>query len=184
MSDTVVFAFGRFQPPTIGHRMMFDKIKQIAKDNNSDHVIYVSKTHDRKNNPLAIEVKMEFLRKMFPDVNFVAADSVVRTPIEAAIALNKNYKNLTFVAGSDRINTLGPVFEKQNGIDYNYQSIGLISAGERDPDSDGIDGVSGTELRNAAISRNFKLFRRGIPGTLADNDAKTLMEMISTSILS
>jgi len=122
------------------------------------------------------------LQKMFPNINFVACDKVVRTPVEAAKFLNEKYKNLVFVAGGDRINTLGPVIEKQNGIDYSYDSIELISVGDRDPDSDGIDGVSGTELRAAARSGNFETFRQGIPASLDNNSTEILMEMISTSI--
>ena len=182
MSDTVIFAFGRFQPPTIGHGMMFQLIKNHAAAENADHVIFVSKTQDKKRNPLDIDYKMTLLQTMFPNINFVACDDVIRTPVEATKSLDGKYKNLVFMAGGDRINTLGPVIEKQNGIDYSFASIELLSVGDRDPDSDGIDGVSGTCLREAAKIRDFKSFRQGIPSTLTDKDTETLMEMISTSI--
>ena len=182
--SSVVVAFGRFQPPTIAHGMMFHLIKNLAASENADHVIFVSKTHDRKNNPLTIDVKMKFLRIMFPTINFVECDDTVRTPIEAVKSLDQKYENLTFVAGGDRIKTLGAVVEKQNGIDYNFKSIELLSVGDRDPDSDGIEGISATQLRNAAKSQDFETFRQGIPVILKDDDARTLMEMISTSIIS
>lgn len=182
MSDTVVFAFGRFQPPTIGHGMMFQLIKNYAAAENADHVIFVSKTQDKKRNPLTIDYKMLLLGKMFPNINFVACDDIVRTPVEAAKFLNQKYKNLVFMAGKDRIDTLGPVIEKQNGIDYNYDSIELISAGDRDPDSDAIDGVSATDARQAANEGDFNRFRKFIPAALDDQNVKFLLEVISNAI--
>lgn len=182
MSDTVVFAFGRFQPPTIAHGMMFQLIKNYAESENADYAIFVSKTHDKKKNPLTIDVKIEFLREMFSGINFIECNDTVRTPVEAAKFLNENYKNLVFVAGGDRIDTLGSVIEKQNSIDYTYDSIELMSIGERDPDSDGVEGVSGTAAREAALNDNFAAFRKMIPESLDDLRVKSLMEMISTNI--
>lgn len=184
MSDTVVFAFGRFQPPTIGHEMMCNKILKGALDVDYDHAVYVSKTHDRKKNPLKVEDKIAVLREMCPDVNFVACDEVVRTPVEAAKALNTKYRNLVFVAGEDRAEALGNVLIKQNGVDYHYNHIAVVSVGERDPDSDGIGGVSGTAAREAALSGDFATFRRMIPETLNNERTKFLMEMISNNISS
>jgi nicotinic acid mononucleotide adenylyltransferase len=180
--SSVVFAFGRFQPPTIAHGMMFQLIKNYAASENADYAIFVSKTHDKKKNPLTIDVKIGFLREMFPGINFIECNDTVRTPVEAAKFLNEKYKNLVFVAGGDRIDTLGSVIEKQNGIDYIYDSIELLSIGERDPDSDGIEGVSGTAARKAALDDNFAAFRKMIPNTMDDNRVKFLMEMISTNI--
>lgn len=182
--SSVVFSFGRFQPPTVAHGMMFQLIKNLAASKNADHVIFVSKTNDRKSNPLAIDVKIKFLRMMFPNVNFIGCDNEIRTPIEAVKALSQKYNNLMFVAGGDRIKTLGHVIRQQNGVDYNFESIELVSSGDRDPDSDGIDGVSATQLRNAAKFHDYETFRKGIPITLNNNDTNLLMEMISTSISS
>jgi hypothetical protein len=182
MSDTVIFAFGRFQPPTIGHRKMFDAIKQEAANRNADHVIYVSRTFDHKNNPLPIDVKLAFLKKMFPDINFEAANDQVRTPVEAAKALNIKYQKLVFVAGDDRIGTLGKVLVNQNSIDYKYEDIELVSSGVRDPDSTGAEGMSATILRTAAKQGDFITFQKGLPSTLDENDARILMEVINTNI--
>ena len=184
MSDTVVFAFGRFQPPTIGHGMMFQLIKNYAASESADHVIFVSKTCDKKKNPLQIDVKIDLLQEMFPNINFIACNEVIRTPVEAAKALNEKYRNLVFMAGKDRIDTLGTVIENQNGIDYNYDSVELLSVGDRDPDSDGIDGVSGTAAREAAIAGDFAAFRRMIPETLNNDRVEFLMERISNNISS
>ena len=179
MSDTVVFAFGRFQPPTIGHEFMCKSIMITAAAGGADHAIYVSKTQDKKKNPLHVEDKIAFLREMCPRANFVACDEVVRTPVEAAKALNEKYRNLVFIVGSDRIDTLGKVIEQQNGIDYHYDNILVLSAGDRDPDSDGLEGVSGTAAREAALNGDFDVFRAMIPELISDERTKILLEMIS-----
>lgn len=182
MSDTVVFAFGRFQPPTIGHEMLCDFIKTIADWNDADHAIYVSKTQDNKKNPLSITDKIGVLHEMCPSTNFVACDNVIRTPVEAVKALNTKYRNLIFISGADRIETLGKVIEQQNGIDYHYGNIRLISAGDRDPDGDGIQGVSGSVAREAALAGDFAKFRKMIPHRVEDDQVKFLMEVISNAI--
>lgn len=179
MSDTVVFAFGRFQPPTIAHEMMCNKIGIVAAAGGADHAIYVSKTQDKKRNPLSVDDKISFLRGMCPRANFVACDEVVRTPVEAAKSLNAKYRNLVFICGSDRVETLGKVIEQQNGIDYHYDDILILSAGDRDPDSDGLDGVSGTAAREAALCGDFNSFRTMIPEAISDERARILLEMIS-----
>ena len=116
---------------------------------------------------------------MCPDANFVACDEVVRTPVEAVKALNAKYRNLVFVSGADRIETLGKVIEQQNGIDYDYDNILLLSAGDRDPDSDGVEGASGTAAREAALNGDFARLRAMIPETIKDERVEFLLEMIS-----
>lgn len=180
MSDAVVFTFGRFQPPTIGHKMLCDKVMAVAFGA-CDHAIYVSKTQDKKRNPLSVDDKITFLREMCPDANFVACDEVVRTPVEAVKALNAKYRNLVFISGADRIETLGKVIEQQNGIDYHYDNILLFSAGDRDPDSDSIEGISGTAAREAALRGDFTTFRAMIPESISDERTRILLEMISNN---
>lgn len=174
---TVVFAFGRFQPPTIGHRILINAVKHIAKTNNAYYAIYASRTHDHKINPLEIDVKMRFLSKMFPDTNLIAANDQVRTFIEAAKDLNKKFDNLIMVAGSDRVDSYTTLLNKYNGIEFNYNTIKVVSAGERDPDSDNASGMSGTKMREAARTNNLVLFKTGVVG-LEDSDAQQLMQYI------
>jgi len=181
-NKTVVFAFGRFQPPTTGHGILVDAVKNAAKQHGADHVIYVSKTQDKKTNPLSIDVKMHYLRLMFPGTNFVATDQMIRTPIEAVKNLNKKYTNLIMVAGSDRVPSFTELFNKYNGVEYTYDSISVISAGERDPDSDDAQGMSGTKMRAAALQGKFKTFRQGLPGHIHDNDATRLMNAVVSGL--
>jgi nicotinamide mononucleotide adenylyltransferase len=102
-SKKVVFAFGRFQPPTTGHELLVKAVQKVASAQKADHVIYASRTEDKKQNPLPVSRKVYYLQRMFPGANFKAANEQVRTFIEAAKELNKRYKNIVMVAGSDRI---------------------------------------------------------------------------------
>lgn len=178
----IVFAFGRFQPPTVGHELLVNTVKQIADEVGAKHAIYVSKTYDHKANPLTVEQKITYLRKMFPDVNFVATDNVVRTPIEAAKHLNQTYDELIMVAGSDRVDSFENLLNTYNGKEYQYQSINVVSAGDRDPDSDDATGMSGTKMREAAMADNFQVFCQGLPITLSDSDAMALMNQVRTGL--
>jgi len=174
----VVFAFGRFQPPTIGHELLITAVKNIAEQQGADHIIYVSKTQDSKQNPLNVEEKIAYLRKMFPGTNFVACDAVVRTPVEAAKNLNTKYQELIMVAGSDRVPMFTKLLNDYNGKEYNYAMLRVVSAGERDPDSDDASGMSGTKMRAAAVADDLPTFMSGLPKTMSEQDAMNLMNLI------
>jgi len=180
--DTVVFAFGRFQPPTTGHEILVNQVKNIANLHNAAYVVYVSKTQDGKNNPLSIDVKMQYLKKIFPTIYFIAADSNIRTFVEAAKHLNKTYKNLIMIAGSDRIQSFNKILNDYNGKDFNFENIKVMSAGERDPDSDGPSGMSGTKMREAAINNDIASFMQGMPSTISEDDANDLMQHVKQGL--
>ena len=177
-SKKVVFAFGRFQPPTTGHELLVKAVQKVASAQGADHVIYASKTEDKKQNPLPVSRKVYYLQRMFPGANFKAANEQVRTFIEAAKELNKRYKNIVMVAGSDRIAEYKKILEKYNGTEFNFDTVTVVSAGERDPDSDNATGMSGTKMREAAKAGKFSEFKKGVPKTLTDLDARRLMNEI------
>jgi len=177
----VVFAFVRFQPPTIGHDLLITTVKQTAEENDCPYAIYVSKTQDHKKNPLSIEQKMQYLNKLFPGTNFVAAGATTRTPIEAAKALNGKFNDLILVAGSDRAN-LRDTLEAYNHKEYDYNSIDFVSAGERDPDADDITGVSGTNIRQMALDGDYESFKSNLPGSADDATAEQLMRDIQAGM--
>lgn len=179
-SKKVIFAFGRFQPPTTGHELLVKAVKQVA-GSSADHVIYASKTEDKKDNPLPVDRKIYFLKRMFPGTNFKAADQNVRTFIEAAKELNNKYKNIVMVAGSDRVTEYQSILEKYNGIEFDFDTIEVVSAGERDPDSDSASGMSGTKMREAAKAGDFNKFKKGVPHNLTDLDSRRLMNDIRLS---
>jgi dephospho-CoA kinase len=178
-NSTIVAAFGRFNVPTIGHGLLAKKVVDTAKSVKADHIVYASRTQDAKKNPLDVDTKVKYLKKMFPGINFKAANEDVRTFIEMAAKLSEEgYKNLVMIAGSDRIDEYQKLLDKYNGKDFKFNSIKVVSAGERDPDADGAAGMSGTKMREAAIKNDFKAFRSGIPKTLSDKETKELMEKV------
>ena len=177
-ANKVVFTFGRFQPATVGHELLFKVVKKVASVQKADYVVYVSRTQDKKKNPLSVDRKIHYLNLMFKDTNFVPANADVRTPIEVAKWLNKKYKNLVMIVGSDQQATFTKLLNTYNGKEYHYDTIEVISAGERDPDADDAPGMSGTKMRAAAVKGDFVLFKKGLPNTLRDIDGKLLMNEI------
>src|SRR6056300_1497244 len=177
-SKTVVFVFGRFNPPTTGHELLFKMVKKIATQNKADHVIYASKTQDKKKNPLSVDRKLHYLKLMFKGFNFTAANQNERTFMEVAAHLNKKYKNIIMVAGSDRIVEYERLLNRYNGKNFKFDTIQVVSAGERDPDSDNASGMSASKMRQFAEKGNFIQFKRGLPNSVREIDARLLMNEI------
>lgn len=172
---TIVFAFGRFNPPTAGHELLVKAVKKLAVINKADHVIYASRTQNSKKDPLDVNKKIHYLNIMFPNIRFVAASEQTRTFMEAVKLLNAKYKNLIMVAGSDRTLEYQNLLEKYNGKEFNYDSIQVVSAGERDPDSDSVSGISASKMRLFASKGDYKDFKKGLPSRMRDIDGKLLM---------
>jgi hypothetical protein len=153
-----VAAFGRMNPPTIGHDKLVNKIKEV----DGDHYLFLSQTQKPKDNPLPFDVKLEFAKKFFPGVN--VGHPTVRTPIQMLQMLEKlGYTDIVYVAGSDRVEQFEKLFNDYNGKEYNFNSIQVVSAGERDPDADGAEGMSASKMRAAAASGDFDSFAQGVP---------------------
>ena len=174
-NKTVVFAFGRFNPPTTGHELLIKAVKKLAATHKADHAIYASKTQDSKKNPLTVDKKVHYLNLMFPGTHFVAANEQERTFIEAVKNLNKKYKSLIMVAGSDRVPEYEKILTKYNGKDFHYDTVQVISAGERDPDADDATGMSASKMRAAASKGDYSHFKQGLPSTMRDIDGRRLM---------
>lgn len=181
-SKTVVFTFGRFNPPTTGHELLIKAVKKLASSNKADHCIYVSKTQDSKKNPLSVDKKIHYLNLMFSKTSFVAANPQERTFIEAAKSLNKRYKSIIMVAGSDRVQEYEKILNKYNGSEFNFDTIQVISAGERDPDSDDASGMSATKMRALASKGDYNQFKKGLPSSLRDIDGRRLMNDIRVGL--
>ena len=153
-----VAAFGRMNPPTIGHEKLVDKVKSFE----GDHYIFLSQTQKPKDNPLPFDVKLEFAKKFFPGVN--VGHPSVRTPIQMLQMLEKlGYTDIIYVAGSDRVASFEKLFNDYNGKEYNFNSITVENAGERDPDADGAEGMSASKMRAAAAAGDFEAFAQGVP---------------------
>ena len=168
--DTVVVAFGRFNPPTTGHEKLIEKVMSESKKTpGAPHFIYASHSENPKKDPLPYSKKIAYMKKMFPKHSSNIVTSSARTIFEMATELyNKGFRNLIMVAGSDRVSEFDGLLNKYNNVKsthgfYNFESISVVNAGERDPDSEGVEGMSASKMRAAASQNNFEQFKLGLP---------------------
>ena len=181
---SVVFTFGRMNPPTIGHEKLLNRVKSEARKNSADWKVYLSSTQDFKKNPLAFERKIHYAKKMFGrDVNEKNFPKEP-TALHAIVSLyEQGYKNAIMVVGSDRVTQFDKLLKTYNGVEgkphgyYNFENLDVVSAGERDPDAEGVSGMSASKLRDFAVKGRFDDFKKGLPG-LKENDAKSLFNEI------
>jgi len=175
--NTLVFAFGRFNPPTVGHAKLMSKVITEARTNNANHIVYASASTDKRSNPLDVNTKVKFMKKMFPQNNIKAAGGNERTFMEILKFFDKMYGKIIMIAGSDRVSEFQKLSDKYNGKDYNYKSIKLVSSGERDPDAEGVTGMSASKMREMAKNNDYRSFKLGVPN-LSDSDSKTLFKAV------
>ena len=162
-SDSVTFTFGRFNPPTTGHKKLIDAVKNHAQSEHGDHVIFPSHSHDSKKNPLSHAQKVGFLKKMFPNTN-IHSGTNVKTALDAVKHLHKSgYKKVTMLVGDDRQKEFHNLLHRYNGVDYHVPDLKVKSAGQRDPDSEGVEGMSASKMRDFASKRKFSEFKKGVP---------------------
>ena len=173
--ETIVFAFGRFNPPTTGHEKLIEACKKIAGSN--EFRIYPSFTQKPKTDPLPHSLKVAYMRKMFKKyARNIKADKSAKTAIMIAESIYKEgYKNLIMVAGSDRVAEFTRLLTTYNGqpdrkgnILYDFDSVKVVSAGERDPDAEGVTGMSASKMRAAATENEFEAFKMGVPAGFGD----------------
>ncbi len=173
---SVAFAFGRFNPPTIGHEKLINKVKSLPTN---DYKIYLSRSEDPKKNPLSPRDKLSIMRKMFPSHAKNIEINQTNMVLDIATMLyKKGYTDLTMVAGSDRLKEFETILKKYNGVSsrhgmYKFDNIKVVSAGERDPDAEGASGMSASKMRAAAAKGDIKNFEKGLPrGVNADSIMK------------
>ena len=171
-----VIAFGRMNPPSVGHEKLAKKISNEARKRKAMPHIYLSHSQDKKKNPLNYNDKIKYARKAFGKM---VTKSSARSIIEVFKELEKmGHTEVILVAGSDRIVEFNTLLQKYNGKEYNFKKIEIISAGERDPDSEGVEGMSGTKLRDLANTGDFDTFKTGLASKLADGDKKKIYDII------
>ena len=181
-SKEVVFTFGRFNPPTIGHGKLIAKVASLAAGNN--YRIYASHSNDAKKNPLQYKEKIKVMRKMFPKHGRnIIEDKKAKTAIDIAVLLyEQGFTKLTMVVGSDRIKEFQKLLNSYNGKKarhgfYEFKDgIEIASAGDRDPDAEGVSGMSASKMRQAAIDGDFKSFSKGLPKAFGED--MTLFNLI------
>ena len=158
-NDSVVFAFGRYNPPTLGHEAVFQTVINTARSKGAEHTIFISATQKPKTDPLSFQYKLNYLKKTYTGVNF-NGDDTIRTIVQSLQELmSRGYKNVTMVAGSDRANEFKAFLDQYNNkpdkkgnIPFQFDSIDVVSSGERDPDGEGISGISASGARTAAMA--------------------------------
>lgn len=153
-------------PPTSGHAKLVQKVKDVAKEHNADHKIILSHTQDAKKNPLSVEDKVKFAKHYFPNTNIEASSKEHPTVLHAAKKLSDaGTEHLVMVAGSDRVDEYHKLLHKYNGQpgQHNFKKITVVSAGDRDPDAEGAEGMSASKLRAHAVAGEYDKFKSGLP---------------------
>jgi hypothetical protein len=177
-TSKLVFAFGRFNPPTIGHAKLMKEVIIQARKNGANHIVYASASHDKLSNPLSQRTKVKFMKKMFPENKIKKAGGKQRTFMEILKFYNKIYGEIIMVAGSDRIHEFQALADKYNGTkEYEYKSVKVVSSGERDPDAVGAAGISASKMREMAKRGDDKSFKQGVSG-LSDKLASQLFNAV------
>jgi len=182
-SEGAVVVFGRFNPPTTGHEKLLKSAGTEASRTGADLRIYPSRSVDAKKNPLQPGTKIEYMQKMFPDyAESIKDDPNAKTIFDVLIACqNLAYKSVTIVVGQDRLAEFQGLAQKYNGDLYEFEEIKVISAGQRDADAEGLEGMSASKMRDAAAKDDFKAFAKGIPN-IGNMDKKNLFNILQKSM--
>jgi len=179
---TLTLGFGRFNPPTVGHEKLLDKIKDTA--DSGAYTIYPSHSEDNDKNPIGAEDKVLFMKKLFPDHSSnIVYDQSIRTIIDALTHADvQGYQTVNLVVGGDRQKEFETLANKYNGELYTFDAINVISAGDRDPDAEGPEGMSASKLRALAADGDFEAFKKGLPKAAKGAVAQELFNTVQKSI--
>jgi hypothetical protein len=180
--DTLTIVFGRFNPPTIGHEKLLKAANKAATGGTLK--IYPSRTQDPKKNPLDPSTKISFMRKMFPDyAEQIINDPDMKSIFDVLVNADKDgYGNVNIVVGSDRQSEFENLAQKYNGDLYQFDLIRVISAGMRDADAEGAEGMSASKMRKAVMDGDLDSFRKGTPKQLDDGDVQTLFNAVRSAM--
>ena len=179
---TLTLGFGRFNPPTAGHEKLLDKIKDTAES--GAYTVYPSHSEDNDKNPIGAEDKVLFMKKIFPSHSSnIVYDQSIRTIIDALVHADvQGYQTVNLVVGSDRQKEFESLANKYNGELYTFDAINVISAGDRDPDAEGVEGMSASKLRALAADGDFESFKKGLPKAAKGAVAQELFNTVQKSI--
>ena len=175
---TLTIAFGRFNPPTTGHEKLLDTVASSSDD--GDYVIVPSRSQDKKKNPLDADQKVGVMRAMFPN----HSEKIVNDPANRTIfdvlkkANSDGYTNVRLVVGSDRQKEFDKLTNNYNGLKYDFDKVEVRSAGDRDPDGEGVEGMSASKQRKYAADNDFDNFIKGVPSAMNKKVAKDLFNNI------
>jgi hypothetical protein len=169
---TAVFAFGRFNPPTIGHQKLIQKVQSMAKQVNGKGFIFLTHTQNNKKDPLTFQEKQAYIRSQITDPNLEIGDPAVKTIVQALQKMQSQGRTrVIMVAGDDRVMEFQKFLNQYNGnpdkagnIPYKFDDVQVVSAGQRDPDADDIAGVSASKARELAMKGQEHEFSKIIMG--------------------
>ena len=181
---TLTLAFGRFNPPHAGHQQLMDIAAAAAEQEESDYIIVPSRSQDAKKNPLDADTKVSVMRQMFPQHSErIVNDGANRTIFDVLKkAHNDGYTNVRIIAGQDRVKEFDKLSQNYNGQLYQFDNMEVVSSGDRDPDSDGVEGLSSSRMRLAAAEGDFKTFRAGLPEGIPRKSAMGLFDTVRQSM--
>jgi len=181
-SETLTIAFGRFNPPTVGHGKLLAAARKAAAG--GDLKIYPSRSQDPKKNPLDPDMKISYMKKMFPDYEEeIVNDDEMRTIFDVlTTASEQGYVDVNIIVGSDRQSEFENLATKYNGELYDFDQIRVISAGVRDADAEGVEGMSASKMRKAVVDNDYDAFRRGTPKDLDDGDTQALFDAVRSGM--
>ena len=180
--ETLTTAFGRFNPPTTGHEKLLGAARKAAAGGALK--IYPSRSQDAKKNPLDPDMKVSYMKKMFPDYEEeIVNDAEMKTIFDVLkTAEADGFKNVNIIVGADRQAEFENLAQKYNGDLYNFDLIRVISAGVRDSDAEGVEGMSASKMRKAVQDDDFDAFKRGTPKGLKDADAQAVFDAVRTGM--
>jgi len=180
--DTLTVVFGRFNPPTKGHEKLLQQAEKAAAG--GDLKIYPSRTQDNKKNPIDPDMKVSYMRKMFPQYEEqIINDPEMRSIFNVLVtAAEEGYTGINIVVGADRLGEFENLATKYNGDLYNFKEIKTISAGPRDDDAEGVEGVSSSKQRKAVMDDDYQAFKRGLPSGMDDADGQALFDAVRTGL--
>ena len=172
----ISITFGRFNPPTIGHERLIEKVAKEAKSNGGEYRIYPSRSQDPKKNPLDPGTKIKFMRLAYPDhANAIVDSDDMRTIFDVLSAIdNDGYSSVNIVVGGDRVSEFNSLATKYNGKLYTFDEIKVTSAGGRDPDAEGVEGMSASKMRKAAVEDDYDTFDSGLTKAMSNKDREAL----------
>ena len=161
---TLTLAFGRFNPPHAGHGKLMDVAAQSVQNEGDDYIIVPSRTNDPKKNPLDADSKVDVMRQLFPQHSSRIVNDPQNTTIFDVLkkAHNDGYTNVNIVAGDDRVKQFDKLSQNYNGSLYDFENLQTLSSGERDDDSEGMEGYSASRMRLAAMEGDFKTFYKNL----------------------
>ena len=173
----IVITFGRFNPPHVGHEKLINRVADEAHSSGADYMIYPSHSNDPKKNPLDFGTKLNVMQHMFPShaSNIANDPQNGRNIFDVLKSLHaQGYDSVKVVVGDDRVKEFTNMTSKYNGKTYNFGKLDIVSAGERDPDSEDVEGMSASKMRKAAIENDYDAFKKGLPKDIKGDDAKAI----------